>query len=41
LSEGWRIGVLRHDELILDAIATNNPCKGPAGLNEPAGPSQN
>ncbi len=41
LVQGWRVGVLRRDELILDAIATNNPCKGPAGSNEPAGPDQN
>ena len=41
LSQSWRVGVLRHDELILDTITVNNPCSGPASSNEPAGPGQN
>ena len=38
--QAWRIGVLRHDQLILDTISsTDGPCVGPAGNEPPTGPS--
>lgn len=39
---GWRVGVLRHDQLILDTITfTSNPCAGSASHERPAEPSRN
>ncbi|MSO47496.1 MAG: hypothetical protein EXQ67_05375 [Thermoleophilia bacterium] len=39
LGRAWRIGVLRHDQLILDTIATTNaPCADPTSPSQPAGP---
>ena len=41
-ARGWRVGVLRDDQLILDSINfTSDPCVGPAGHEPPTGPSRN